>query len=212
MRVAVHYNAASAGAEETCQAIEQAGGEARAFGADLRDPSAVKGLADRVIATWGGLDLLVLSAAGFDRTPVAALEADDMSRAFGLNCIAPVMLARHCGPALKASGGNAVFLTCTSRRSPYRDYLAYTLSKAAVYQAMRGLALEWAPHVRVNAVAPGTVLVPEEMPAEALADEQRRIPLGRVGEAEDVARAVLYLAQAPFVTGTELVVDGGRTL
>jgi pteridine reductase len=77
---------------------------------------------------------------------------------------------------------------------------------------MRALALELAPEVRVNAVAPGTVLPPDDMPEASVARLARRIPLRRTGEAEDVAEAVLYLARAPFVTGQELVVDGGRTV
>jgi pteridine reductase len=77
---------------------------------------------------------------------------------------------------------------------------------------MRSLALELAPQVRVNAVAPGTVLPPTQMSEQALADEVKRIAFGRVGDPDDVADAVLYLAGAMFVTGTELVVDGGRSL
>lgn len=212
MRVAVHYHSAADGAEATCAAIRDAGGEAQAFGADLRDPDATAGLAQRVSAAWGGLDLLVASAANFEHTPLAELQAADMQAAFALNCVAPLGLALAFRESLAASGGSIVFVTCISRRSPYREYLAYTVSKAAVYQVMRNLALELAPDVRVNAVAPGTVLVPDSMPEAALQSEISRIPLGRTGAADDVARAVLYLAEAPFVTGTELVVDGGRTL
>jgi pteridine reductase len=102
-----------------------------------------------------------------------------------------------------------VFVTCISRLAPYRDYLVYQASKAALHQAMRVLALELAPHVRVNAVAPGTVLPPPGMSEQAVAALVKDIPLGRVGSAQAVARAVVQLARSPFVTGTELVVDGG---
>ena len=104
-----------------------------------------------------------------------------------------------------------MFITCVSRVAPYRDYLPYQVSKAGLHQLMRVLALELAPEVRVNAVAPGSVL-----PPEGLSDAEREallagIPLGRFGGPDDVARAVLHLATASHVTGQELIVDGGHT-
>jgi pteridine reductase len=86
------------------------------------------------------------------------------------------------------------------------------VAKGAVQKMMRALALELAPEIRVNAVAPGTVLPPEDLDEAMLARLASRALLGRVGRAEDIAEAVVYLAQAPFVTGQELIVDGGRTV
>ena len=103
-------------------------------------------------------------------------------------------------------------VTCSSTQTPMRNYLPYVVSKGATRQLMRTLALELAPEVRVNAVAPGTVLPPEDMTSEAVASLASRIPLGRIGRAEDVAEAVLFLVTAGFVTGQELFVDGGRSL
>jgi pteridine reductase len=105
-----------------------------------------------------------------------------------------------------------VLVTCVSRLAPYRDYLPYEVSKAALYHLMRLLALELAPEVRVNAVAPGSVLPPEGWEREQLDALVERIPLGRVGRASDVADAVVHLARADWITGTEIVVDGGRSL
>lgn len=212
MHVAVHYRSAAAGAEETCRRIVAAGGTAEAFQADLSDQDACGTLIDRVVRCFGGLDALVASAASFEATPLPSLTIDKMQAALQLNLLAPLALAQRASAALRERRGSMVFITCTSRRSPYRDYTAYTVSKSALYQLMRMLALELAPDVRVNAVAPGTVMLPEDMAEELLEQEVARIPLRRAGEPEDVARAVAYLLAAPFVTGTELVVDGGRTL
>ena len=95
---------------------------------------------------------------------------------------------------------------------PWRGYAAYAASKAALVRLTECLALDLAPEVRVNAVAPGTVLWPESYPAALRRRLAARIPLGRAGEPADVARAVRYLADAPFVTGAVLPVDGGRHL
>lgn len=211
MRVAVHYHTTADGAEQTCRAIQEEGGQAEVFQADLYDRAETSGLVERVLARFGGLDMLVASAANYDRVPVDAITTREWDRALDLNLTAPFLLAHGFREALRAARGNIVFITCTSRRAPYRDYLPYAVSKAGVHQLMRLLALELAPDVRVNAVAPGTVLPPPGMDATELSDYVARIPLGRVGSAEDVARAVVYLAEADFVTGEELVVDGGHT-
>ncbi len=212
MRVAVHYHGSAEGAEQTCAAIRDAGGEAFAVQADLTDRRAARELVDRTVARMGGLDLLVPSAADFER--VAFDDALDAAwdRAMALNVEAPFAMAHQARNALRAARGAIVFVTCTSTARPYRGYLPYVVSKAAVRQLMRTLALELAPDVRVNAVAPGTVLPPEDMTDAEVARFTKRIPLGRTGTAEDVAEAVVYLARAPFVTGHELFVDGGATI
>jgi pteridine reductase len=133
-------------------------------------------------------------------------------RSFALNLGAPFALAHAARGPLRASGGSIVFITCTSPRRPYRNYAPYIVAKAALSQLTRVLALELAPDVRVNAVAPGVVLPPDDMPSERLDAIVRQVPLGRTGSAEDVAEAVYYLATAPYVTGHELVVDGGRSV
>jgi pteridine reductase len=212
MRVAVHYFGSRVGAEETCRAIEHAGGEACALQADLRDADAVPGLVDAALAALGGLDLLVPSAANFEPIAFARIDAAAWQRALALNLLAPCTLAQSAALALARARGSIVFVTCNARHSPYPGYLAYQASKAALHQAMRVLALELAPDVRVNAVAPGTVLPPVAASATSVAQLLEKIPMGRVGGAQAVAQAVVYLARAGFVTGTELVVDGGRSL
>jgi pteridine reductase len=210
--VAVHYQRTASGAAGVCESIRQSGSAAVPLHADLTDRAAARSLVDRAVELWDGLDLLVLSAANYERVPFEAIEDAAWDRALALNLSAPLMMAQRATPALRASRGSVVLVTCTSRLAPYRDYLAYQTSKAALHHLMRLLALELAPDVRVNAVAPGSVMPPSDWSAAELAALVERIPLGRVGRARDVADAVLYLAGASWVTGTEIVVDGGRTL
>lgn len=210
MRVGVHYHESRTGADETARAIEDAGGEALLFQADLSDRDGARELADRAVAELGGLDLLVASAAGFERVSFDAIDDAAFDRSIALNLASPFALAHRITPALRQSRGSIVFITCTSATSPYRNYLPYVVSKGALRHLMRTMAVELAPHVRVNAVAPGTVQPPETTTPEALARLVQKVPLARKGEPEDIARAVLFLAQSPFVTGEELLVDGGE--
>lgn len=212
MHVGVHYNASARGAEETCAAIRAAGGQALALQADLQSRDAARGLVDRALEQLGGLDVLVLSAAEFEPAQLGAIDDATWDRTLGLNLATPFAMAQHAAPALRASGGSIVGITCVSRLLPYRSFLPYEVSKAALWQMLRVLALELAPDVRVNMVAPGSVLPPESMTQAQLEALRARIPLGRLGSASDVAGAVLHLAQHEHMTGTEIVVDGGRVL
>ena len=212
MRVAVHHHASAAGAEQTCAAIRAAGGEALPIQADLGERSAARRLVDEAVSTLGGLDLLVCSAASFEAGDLEHTRDDTWDRALALNLTAPFALAQHAAPSLRATRGSIALVTCVSRLTPYRGYVAYQTSKAALFQVMRLLALELAPDVRVNAVAPGTVLLPEGWDDAQRSALEQRIPLGRVGRAEDVAGAVVHLARSEWITGAEIVVDGGRSL
>jgi pteridine reductase len=211
-KVAVHYHATAEGAAEVVAAIRQQGGIAEAFRADLADPAACDRLVDEVLARFGRLDHLIASAAMFERTPLGTITAESWDRTLAINVRAPALLAQRAAPALRAARGSIVIVTCTSASAPYANYLPYVVSKGAAAHLARTLAIELAPEVRVNAVAPGTVLPPEQMgeaEREALAT---RTLLGRIGSARDVVEAVLYLVRAEFVTGVELRVDGGVAL
>lgn len=212
MNVAVHYRSSPKEAEETCRAVEAAGGKALAIQADLSDRAAARALVDRAATELGGLDLLVPSAAAYERVAWDAVSDRDWDDMLAVNLTAPFVLAQRAAPLLSASKGSIVFITCASATVPYRNHLPYVVSKGGVQHLMRVLSLELAPGVRVNAVAPGTVLPPHDLSAEEQGRIQSRIPLSRIGTPEDVADAVVYLATAPFVTGVELRVDGGRTV
>jgi pteridine reductase len=184
------------------------------FAADLAAPDGPDRLARAVRRALGGrLDLLVNSAAGFDERPLADTDAAAFDAQMDLNARAPLLLTRACAPVLRRSRGAVVnVVDVGGGLVAWKGFAAYCASKAALARLTECLALELAPRVRVNAVAPGTVLWPEAYGAARRRDLERRVPLGRIGEPRDVAEAVRFLAEAPWITGAVLPVDGGRRL
>jgi len=211
MDVMVSYRASADGAEATCARIRALGRAAFAHQADMLDRSAARALVDAAAHALGGLDLLVLSAASYEPGSLADTDDAAWDRTLALNLAAPFALAQRAAPLLRSSRGSLVLVTCGSRLAPHAGHVAYQASKAGLHQLMRTLAIELAPEVRVNAVAPGSVLPPDDWDDARVAQLTARIPLGRTGSARDVADAVLYLARSEWTTGTELVVDGGRS-
>ena len=210
--VIVHYYQSRNEAEATRDAIIASGGESSCVRADLTSRTATRKLVTEAVDRLGGLDLLVASAAGYERARWDAVDDEAWDRMLRLNLTSPFVLAQQAAPALRASRGSIVFLTCSSASVPFRNHLPYVVAKGGLLQLTRALALELAPEVRVNAVAPGTVLPPASMDVAATERLAHAVPLQRIGSAEDVAQAVLYLAQAKFVTGHEIAVDGGRAV
>ncbi len=188
-------------------------GFAAALKADLSTPDGPAALAAAFRARFTRLDLLVNSAAGFEPLPLEATDAAAFDAQMDLNARAPLLLTRALLPLLRRSRGSVVNVADVGGGLvAWRGYAAYCASKAALVRITECLALELAPRVRVNAVAPGTVLWPERYPPGKRRALAARIPLGRAGTPLDVAEAVSYLASAPFVTGAILPVDGGRRL
>jgi len=203
-RVAVHYRSSRAEAEETAALL---GGAPLVQGDQAREPERI--VRDAASAL-GGLDLLVCSAAEFEKAPAETLPRGQFEAMLASNLTGPFYLMQAALPILRTSRGSIVtLLDVCGTTQVWKGYAHYAAAKAGLAALTRLLALEWAPEVRVNGVAPGAVLPPAEMDAARLV---KRIPLGRIGEAEDVARAVLFLAEQPFITGEILTVDGGRSL
>jgi pteridine reductase len=211
-RIAVHYHRSADDAQATREQIARAGGTAWCLRADLSDRDETRNLVDEAIAVLGGLDVLVVNAAGYERVTLDDLDDPAWDRMIELNLTSPLLLAKRAASALRESRGSIVFLTCASATTPFRNHLPYVVSKGALRHLMRVLALELAPDVRVNAVAPGTVLPPDDLDRTALPRLRGSIPLQHFGTPRDVAQAVLFLANSPFVTGHELMVDGGRAV
>ncbi len=180
---------------------------------DLSTPDGPASLARAFRKRFDRLDLLVNGAAVFERRAVEDTDATLFDGQMALNARAPLLLARALLPLLRRARGSVVNVADVGGALvPWAGYSAYGASKAALRAVTEALALELAPAVRVNAVAPGTVLWPESYTAGARKRLARRIPLRRVGTPEDVAAAVRFLADAPFVTGATVPVDGGRHL
>jgi pteridine reductase len=210
MRVVVHYNGSAAGAEETARSVRDAGGEASTAQADLADHAAVERLADETVSAHGELFALVNSAAVMRRTPVGAVTQADWDGMFALNVRAPFFLTQRAAPALRAARGSVVNIADLAAFETWPAYVPHGMTKAALVQMTRGLAHALAPDVRVNAVAPGIVMLPDGWREEDAERLRATTPLRRLGTPEDVAGAVLYLLDASYVTGEVIVVDGGR--
>lgn len=223
-RVWIHHRAsveeAHALHRELDDAAARAGRASPVLGsiaADLSDARERESLCAHVLATAGPaagrIDLLVNSAASFERGELGSRTDDDLRRVLELNLVAPISLARRLAPALAASAGSIVNILDVVGMQPVRGYLDHAVAKSGLAMATRALAIELAP-VRANAVVPGTVDWPTD-PRYAEGSRLRqavlsRIPLSRIGTPQDVGEAVVFLAGAPFVSGTSLVVDGGR--
>ncbi len=210
MRVAVHYRGSAAGADETCALVAAAGGEAHPFAADLAEPDAPAALVAAAAAHFGALDVLVNSAAVMERTPVGEVTPAQWDAMFAVNLRAPFFAAQAAAAAMGERGGAIVNLADLAAFETWPAYVPHGVSKAGVVQMTRALARALAPRVRVNAVAPGVVLLPEGWDERASERLRSTTPLARHGTPDDVAGAMLYLLEADFVTGETILVDGGR--
>jgi pteridine reductase len=183
---------------------------------DLAQPEGASALARRVAAAHPALDLLVLSAAVYEHRAFELVRPEHLERQLRVNVEAPYFLLQGLLPALRQAPAPSVVaitdMAVTHAYTTSHFFSHYLASKAALAQLVRAWALELGPRVRVNAVAPGPVAMAAETTSGQRADILARVPLGREGRPEDVAQAVLFLAQAPYVTGHSLVVDGGLSI
>jgi pteridine reductase len=182
--------------------------------ADLSDPAAIEPLRARVsqLCAAGGLSALVHNASNFDRIEPQDLDVAAWDRAMTLNARAPFALTLALRAELSTARAAVVAITCTSAEKPWKNYAAYSISKAALAHAMSALALVLAPEIRTGCVAPGTVLPPESYTDEQLTRMKRSVPLQRFGDPQQIANGVLFFVQNDFVTGSTITVDGGRRL
>jgi pteridine reductase len=210
MHVIVHYHASSAGADETALLVTRAGGSAEVMRANLGETADAERLVDDAVAARGSLDVLVNSAAVMLRTPLGETKAAEWDAMFALNLRAPYFLCQRAAPALREARGSIINIADLAGFETWPAYVPHGLTKGAVVQMTRTLARVLAPEVRVNAIAPGVVLLPEGWSDEDAERLRATTPLGRIGSPEDVAGAMLYLLDAGFVTGEVITVDGGR--
>lgn len=209
-RVAVHHHDSPEDAATLISALTACGIDAAAFRSDLRQPDSPAQLIADVASHFGSLDILVNSAAIMVRSPLDEITTESWDDTFALNLRAPFFCARAAAHAMGERGGVIVNLADLAGIEAWPAYAAHGISKAGVIHMTRVLARILAPRVRVNAIAPGAVLLPEHWSAEDAAHLVRTTPLGRIGSPEDVAQAMLYLIEADYVTGDLVVVDGGR--
>lgn len=214
MDIVVHYKTGGSEARATAEAIEGLGRRAVAIQADLAQQEEAEALAERATEAFGRIDVLVNSAALFYRTPLEKLTAQDWEQFLRVNLTGPFLLAKRLGLQMRRHGqGKIVNIADIAGISPWADFLPYSVSKAALIALTRGLAKALAPEVQVNAVAPGSVLLPEEYGDKERDAIIRATPLRRIGDPADVAKTVLFLLEgSDFITGQVVVVDGGRSI
>ncbi len=184
--------------------------------ADLLDIEALPTLVSKTVKHFGKIDVLINNASSYYSTELGQINEENWLDLMGSNLKAPLFLSQAAAPALRQTNGCIVNITDMHIERPKKGYIVYSVSKAGLVTLTKSLAHELSPDVRVNAVAPGPVLWPDDNPQFDEVYRQRVISqtlLKRIGEGNDVAKAVKFLiADAPFITGHVLAVDGGRSL
>ena len=216
-RVALHCNRSRAEADALAAELNEArAGSCAVVQADLLDLAALPRLVDDAVRALGRLDGLVNNASSFYSTPFGKIGEREWQDLIGTNLRAPLFLAQAAAPKLRETKGAIVNIVDIHAERPLPDFLVYTVAKAGLAGLTRALAVELAPEVRVNGVAPGAIMWPDSGKHYDAAERERTIattPLARIGGPEDIAGAVKYLLlDAPFVTGQIIAVDGGRVI
>lgn len=212
--LAIHYRTSARETETLCRQLAAEGVRTLALQADLDDPAQLEPLLQRAWDGMGGLDGIVNNASIFPAGRMADLGLEELIRNLRVNAWAPFHLCRSLWRRVREEGraGRVVNLLDTRVVGGDRAHVAYHLSKVVLAELTRLAALEFAPDVQVNGVAPGAVLPPEDRDDTYLHRLAGFLPLRRRGYPTDVAQAVVYLMGAPFVTGQVLFVDGGQHL
>ncbi len=212
--VAVHFHASREGALETVGAIKVDGNRAAAFAADLTDAAKIPPMVQAIEAELGPIDVLVNSSAIYLRSDFLETSLQALDRQWALNTRAPYLLTQAVAVGMRARGGGDVVnvLDVGGALNAWRHYSAYCMTKAALASLTVCLSLELAPQIRVNGVAPGTVLPPTDLSPEVLQQLKGRIPQQRFGDPQDIVDTVAFLVTGPrFITGQIIAVDGGRS-
>lgn len=214
LRVLIHYRGSRDDAAALADSLNaQRQDSARILQADLLNLNDIQRLAREAEAAWGRLDFLVNNASTFYATPVGEIDAQAWDDLIGSNLKAPTFLTQACAAALARTRGAVVNIVDIHALRPLKGYPVYSAAKAGLWALTQAYARELGPDVRVNGVAPGAILSPED-PANAGTHEAmvERTALKREGHPDDIARTVRFLLlDAPYITGQVIPVDGGRS-
>jgi 3-oxoacyl-[acyl-carrier protein] reductase/pteridine reductase len=209
--VVVNYFSSSIEADQTVGEAQTLGVRARAIQCDVANWAQVQGMADTIIAEFGGVDMIINSASLFEQTPFPTDDVSAWQRVTGISVDGPFYVCNALVPSMLARGGGAIVnIVDLSAWEPWHNFSAHSVSKAALLAFTKQLALELAPTIRANAVAPGPVLPPPNYNERSAAKTAAGTLLKRWGTPEDVAFAVRYLLEAEYVTADVITVDGGE--
>jgi pteridine reductase len=213
--VLIHYRDSEADATKLVAELNAARPKSAAkVKAELLAPIAPRALIGEALGAFGRLDVLVNNASAFFPVPMGQIEASHWEELVGSNLRAPLFICQEAAPELAKREGAIINIVDIHAERPLKGYPLYSIAKAGLAALTRSLAVELAPRVRVNGVAPGAIAWPDDGQFDPR--ERERIvattPLARVGTPEDIAQAVHFLAAAPYVTGQIVAVDGGRSL
>lgn len=214
-KVGIHYRRSADEAEALRDDLNRVrDGSAAAFAADLAVTEAARDLIDAFVDWGGGLDILVNNASSFYPTPLGTVTEAQWDDLVGSNLKAPLFLSQAALPHLEKAGGSIINIVDIHARRPLRDHPVYGPAKAGLAMLTRSLAKDLAPRIRVNGIAPGAILWPEQGMTDSVKHEiLEQIPLRRPGTPDDIADCVVYLTRdAEYVTGQIVAVDGGRSL
>jgi pteridine reductase len=213
--VGIHFRNSADEAQVLCDGLNGLRDDSAAiFAADLAQTSALSDLTESFVAWAGGIDVLINNASTFYPTPVGTITELQWDELFASNLRAPLFLSQCAMPYLRESQGVIINMIDIHARRPLRDHSVYGSAKAGLEMLTRSLAKDLAPEIRVNGIAPGAILWPEQGMTDSIKNTiLQQIPLGRPGEPCEIAECVLYLASgARYITGQVIAVDGGRSL
>lgn len=216
-RVIIHCNDSRTDAEELAHSLNlQRESSAAVVQADLLDEAHWPALVQQIISCFNRLDVLVNNASSFFPTPVASATPGQWLDLFGSNVKAPYFLSQALTPELSKRNGAIVNMVDIHAQQPLAQHSIYCMAKAALLMMTKSLARELAPTIRVNGIAPGAILWPPEQ-SVVLKEQDKaailaQIPMQQLGTPEDIAQTLLFLLQAPYITGQIIAVDGGRSL
>jgi NAD(P)-dependent dehydrogenase (short-subunit alcohol dehydrogenase family) len=210
----INYRYSNTDAQAVIRQIQTLGVEAMAVPGDVSNAADVERMVAGALDRFGRIDVLINNAAVYYKTPFSQVSESDWDLTLDINLKGSFLCARAVAPGMVARGeGKIINFADWAGMRPYREYLPYCVSKAGVIALTQALAQELAPAVQVNCIAPGPILLPEEVDDEERDKIIRATPLKRIGSPEDIVQTVLYLIEGTdFVTGGTYLVDGGRSV
>ena len=212
--IVLHYNQSEQQASELAKQMNAARADSvKLVQGSLNTVKKIENVAEQAIKAFGKLNALLNNASSFYPTPIGSITQDDWTSLVGSNMQAPLFLAQYCNPTLQQHNGVIINMVDIHAAQPLSNHTLYCMAKSALVMMTKSLAQELAPNVRVNGIAPGAILWPEN----TISDEDKtkvleHIPLQRLGSMQDIAQAIEYLLNAHYVTGQVITVDGGRSI